>query len=374
MSTPAATRLRRAAAHVLSSPVMTSIVLAFGLGAIMISVTGASPTAAYTAMFEGAFTGSGLRNTLTRTIPLVGMALAIAVPFRAGIINLGAEGQMVIGGLAGALTAIHLDGPGWLVVPGSIAVGMLAGSAWAALSAFGQTAFQVPILITSLLLNWPARAITSYLVRFPFADPTVTSASTVQVPPSGQVPKLPIFGGVSITLLAILAIVVAAAVVNRKTVAGYETAMTGLNSRFSRYGGVDVPRQTVWVMLISGALSGFIGTYLITGEVLRFVDGDLVATGYAWTGLLVTLLARHRPGAILAAGAFFAALQVGGLGMQRTADVPGQLAQVLQAIVIVAIASRFVFAWPWSGRDATEPQPEPAYQPAPPDSVPVGEV
>jgi ABC-type uncharacterized transport system permease subunit len=372
--TGVAAGLRRAGGAVASSPAATSIVLAFLLGAVMIAVTGNSPLAAYGAMLEGAFSGSGLRNTVTRTLPIVGMALAIAVPFRAGIVNLGGEGQMVIGGLAGTLAAIHLDGPSWLVVPVSLAVGMLVGAAWAATSALGQTLFRVPILITSLLLNWPARAITSYLVRFPFADPTVTSASTVTVPPSGQIPRLPLFGGVSVVLIVVIGLVIAIAVVNRRTVPGYETAMTGLNSRFSRYGGVDVPGQTVSVMVVSGAIGGFVGTYLITGEIMRFVDGDLVATAYAWTGLLVTLLARHRPGAILAAGAFFAALQVGGQGMQRTAGVPWQLAQVLQAVVIVMIASRFVV--PRRRREAEPEEGEAtlAVQPAEPDSVPVAEV
>lgn len=326
-----------------SSPAAVSVVLAFVIGALIITATGQSPMAAYRAMFDGAFQGSGLRNTITRTLPIVGMALAISIPFRSGIINLGGEGQMVIGGLAGTLTAITLEGPAVIVIPVSFAVGMIVGALWAAVSAIGQVAFQIPILITSLLLNWPARAITSYLVRFPFADPTVTSASTVQVPASARVPKLPLFGGVSSVLLVVLLFVVLLAIVNRRTVVGYETRMTGSNARFSRYGGVAVPRQILGTMMASGALAGFVGTYLVTGEILRFMDGDLVATGYNWTGLLVTLLAQHRPFAILLAGAFFAALQVGGLGMQRTAGIPWQLAQVLQAIVIVALASRFAF-------------------------------
>ncbi len=370
--TRASTRIVRSLRLITQSPAAVSVVLAFAIGALIIAATGASPLDAYRAMFDGAFTGSGLRNTVTRTLPIVGMALAISIPFRSGIINLGGEGQMVIGGLAGTLTAISLDGPSIVVVPVSFAVGMIVGAMWAAVSAVGQVAFQVPILITSLLLNWPARAITSYLVRFPFADPTITSASTVQVPPSARVPKLPLFGGVSAVLLVVLLAVVVLAFVNRRTVVGYETAMTGANARFSRYGGVGVPRQVLGTMMASGAIAGFVGTYLVTGEILRFMDGDLVATGYNWTGLLVTLLAQHRPFAILLAGAFFAALQVGGLGMQRTAGVPWQLAQVLQAIVIVALASRFAFRARVRGPEpdgTAEPEPEPASGTLPPETT-----
>ncbi len=95
-------------------------------------------------------------------------------------------------------------------------------------------------------------------------------------------------------------------------------------------------------MIASGAIAGMIGTHLVVGETYRFLDGDLVVSGFAWTGLLVALLARHRPGPILAAGAFFAALQIGGLAMQRNVNVPWQIAQVLQAVVIIMIAGRFV--------------------------------
>jgi general nucleoside transport system permease protein len=362
----------RALGSIAYSPGATSIVLAFAVGAVMIAITGNSPFEAYGAMVEGALSGSGLRNTITRSLPIVAMGVALAVPFRAGIINLGGEGQLLVGGLAGTLVAIHLTGPTWFVVPVALLVGALFGAAWSALSAFGQTWLKLPILITSLLLNYPARALTGYLVRFPFADDTVSAASTVQVPITSRIPKLPIFGGISAILLAVLVLVALVALANSRTVPGYETAMSGANSRFSRYGGVQVTTQTVTTMLISGAIAGATGTYLVIGETLRFLDGDLVATQFAWTGLLVTLLARHRPWAILAAGLFFAALQSGGLAMQRTTDIPWQLSQVLQAVVIVAIASGFVFARR-SRSDEIE-DPLTAATTAEPDDAAIGEV
>jgi simple sugar transport system permease protein len=329
-------------ARLATSPVISSVVIAFLLGAVIIAITGKDPLFAYQEMLTGAVTGSGLRNTLGRAIPIVGMALALAITFRAGVINLGGEGQMVVGGLAGTLTAIYFPGPGVLVVPLSILTGMAAGAAWAMLPTFGQLRLRLPILITSLLLNYPARALTGYLVRFVFEDPLVTSASTVQVPEAHRMPKLPIFGGVSISLFVLVGVVAAVSYFNRRAVSGYEIGITGLNPRFARYGGVKVDRQTFRVMLVSGAVAGAIGTHLIISDTLRFLDGDLVVAGFAWTGLLVTLLAINRPWPILAAGAFFAALQSGGLAMQRTAEVPWQLAQVLQAVVIVALAARFV--------------------------------
>jgi ABC-type uncharacterized transport system permease subunit len=328
--------------RVLRHPVTFSIVLSFLIGAAIVGVTGTNPLLAFEEMFKGAVRGSGLRNTVGRMIPIVGMALAISIPFRSGVINLGGEGQMVVGGLAGTLTAIYTPGPSYLVIPLAMVAGMIAGAMWAAVPALGQTWLKLPILISSLLLNYPARALTGYMVRFPFADPTVTSSSTVPVPVANRIPKLPLFGGVSASLILLLVLLVGLAYFNRRTVPGYETRMTGLNSRFSRYGGVPVDRQVVWVMLASGGIAGMIGTHLVVGETFRFLDGDLVVSGFAWTGLLVTLLAVHRPWPILAAGFFFAALQIGGLAMQRNVDVPWQLAQVLQAVVIIMLAGRFV--------------------------------
>jgi simple sugar transport system permease protein len=337
----------------LASPVTFSIVAAFLLGGLIILVTGTNPLLAYTEMFDGAFTGSGLRNTVARMIPIVGMALAISIPFRAGVINLGAEGQMLFGGLAGTLTAIYTPGPSWMVITLAILTGSIVGALWGLLPAIGQTWLKLPILIVSLLLNYPARAITGYLVRFPFADPTVTSSSTVSVPQANRIPKLPLFGGISASIIILVVLLIGIALFNRRTVPGYETRMTGLNSRFSRYGGVAVDRQVLWVMMASGAISGLIGTHLVVGETYRFLDGDLVVSGFAWSGLLVTLLAMHRPGPMLAAGGFFAALQIGGLAMQRNIEVPWQLAQVLQAVVIIMLAGRFVIS-----RRKTETEPD----------------
>ncbi|HSJ27882.1 MAG TPA: ABC transporter permease, partial [Acidimicrobiia bacterium] len=243
-----------------TSPVAFSVLLAFAAGAAIVAITGQDPFLAYREMFVGAVSGSGLRNTLARSIPIIGMALAVSVAFRAGVINLGGEGQMVVGGLAGTVVAIYTPGPGALVIPLALLAGAVAGAAWALLPAFGQTRLALPILITSLLLNYVGRAITGYLVRFPLADVSVTLATTRQVPEANRMPKMPIFGGVSLSLLLVLLLVVVLAVFYSRSVVGYETRMAGYSGRFARYGGVAVERQTVGVMAVAGAIGGAIGT------------------------------------------------------------------------------------------------------------------
>lgn len=330
---------------VLSHPVTVALVVAFGLGGLIIAITGGAPVRAFAEMLTGAFTGNGLRNTLGRSIPIVGMALAVSLAFRAGILNLGGEGQMLVGALAGTMIAITMPGPGFLVVLLALAGGAAVGAMWALLAAFGQTHLQVPLLITSLLLNYVARAVTSYLVRFPFGEPGAAFATTVAVPESARIPRVDVLGTgrISISLLFVLALVVLLSVAYRRTVAGYESEMIGLSGPFSRYGGVDVRRHTIVIMAAAGAIGGAVGTHLVIGETFRYIDADMMSqTGFAWTGLMVALLALNRPWPILAAGVFFAGLQIGGFAMERSTGVSWQLAQVIQALVIVALVSRFV--------------------------------
>ena len=360
-------RVMRGLRRAWSNPVGFSLVFALAAGAAIVLLTGGNPLLAYQEMVLGATGQSGLRNTLNQAVPIIGMALAVSVAFRAGVINLGGEGQMVMGGLAGALVAIYLPGPGAVVVPLAMMAGAAAGMAWAMLPAFGQTRLRLPILITSLLLNYVARAVTGYLVRFPFLDDSVTLTSTRQIPETARVPKTALFGGVSLSLMLVAVLGGAAWLIYRRTVVGYETQMAGMNGAFARYGGIQVERQTVGVMAMAGAVGGMIGTHLIIGSAYRFIDGELVLSGLAWTGLLVSLLAANRPAFILLAGLLFAGLQIGGQAMQRNADVSWRLSQVLQAVIIVAVASRLTFRRWKRG-------PRPAELESDPASAAVGEV
>lgn len=362
--------MRERATAFVTSPVTMAMVVAFLFGGILIAITGANPFEAFSEMASGGLTGSGLRNSINRAIPVVGMALAVSVAFRAGILNLGGEGQMIAGGLAGSAAAIWIPGPGPLVVVLSMLVGAAVGALWALVSAIGQTRLKLPILITSLLLNYPARAITGYLVRFPLADEGSVLASTPLIPEDTRIPRLPLFGGVSFTLVVVIVLIGFAAYAYRRSVFGFETEMIGLNGRFSRYGGVGVEKRTLMAMAIAGAIAGMIGTHMVIGDSYRYVDGEFVAAGFAWTGLMVSLLAYNKPLPILAAGSFFAALQIGGLAMQRSSGVSWQLAQVIQAVVIVALSARIVIKW----RKRRDPAEAPPDLMPDPESVGVGEL
>ncbi|MPZ51446.1 MAG: ABC transporter permease [Acidimicrobiia bacterium] len=339
--------LRQRLPALLGHPVTLALVLAFGVSGVVIALTGGAPFIAFSEMLLGGFTGSGLRATLGRSIPIVGMALAFSLCFRAGILNLGGEGQMLVGALAGTMTTILVPGPGLLVVPLALVVGAVVGGLWALLPALGQTELQVPLLITSLLLNYVARSLNSYLVRYPFGEEGAAFASTVAVPETARIPKIEMLGGgVSISLLFVLGLVVFLSYLFGRSIFGYETKMAGISGPFARYGGVDVRRHTLVIMAAAGAIGGLVGTHLVVGETFRYVDADMLSqTGFAWTGLMVALLAFNRPVPILVAGLFFAGLQIGGFAMERHTDVSWQLAEVIQALVIVAVVSRLAIRW-----------------------------
>lgn len=317
-----------------NSPIILAIVGAFIFGIFLIRASGVDPFFALGEMATGSVQGSGLSNSLNRSIPLVGMGLAIAISFRAGILNLGAEGQMLFGGIAGTAVALHMPGPGIIVILTSIVAGAAAGSMWGFLSGIAQTHGRVPILITSLLMNYVARAIVGYLVNFPLAEPGSAVATTPALDPKTFIPKIP-GTRISVMVIAIVVVCIIFAWFLSRSVFGYETKMSGLSNAFAQYGGVNTVRRTLEVMIATGALSGAIGAYLILGDSHRFVDGEFVSAGYAWTGLMIALLAMNRPMFILLAGTFFAFLEIGGLAMQRNSNVSWHIAQVIEASVII---------------------------------------
>lgn len=361
-----------------SGPVPVSVLAALVIGAGFIALAGSSPGEGYGAMLSGSLTtGLGIADTTQRAISLVGMALAVSVAFRAGVLNLGTEGQMVLGGLAGGVVALSMPGPGPVVCVVACLAGAVAGAAWGAVAAVLHRWPGVPILLTTLLLNYPARYFASWMIRFPLKDPQSSQVATHTIDADRRIPLLAAqksdtgawladtFGRdhvltqlgrtVNWSLLVVLVLVLVVALMNRRTVYGYESGVNGHNPTFARYGGVAPHGMTTRTMLLSGAIAGLVGVmFTIGAPSVRLVDGALVATNYAWTGLLVALLALYRPGAVLLAGIFFAAIAAGSGAMGRELSMSPQIAAVIQGIVIVLIAFRVQPPQGWRRRIARD--------------------
>lgn len=355
----------------LMGPVPVSIVLAFIIGAGFIIIAGANPVDGYGSMLSGSLgTGIGIANTIQRAIPLIGMALAVAVAFRAGVLNLGMEGQMILGGLAGGLVALAMPGPGPLVALTACLVGALVGALWGVIAAAMQAGLGMPILLTTLLLNYPARYFASWVIRFPMKDPTSSQVATVPFDADSQISLiaapssalgqsllntlgkdnvLTVIGrSVNWSLIVVVALVLIVSFMNKRTVFGFESGLNGLNPAFTRYSGVRSGWMTARTMLLSGAIAGLVGTMFTIGAPnSRLLDGQLFNTNYAWTGLLVALLALYRPSGVVIAGIFFAAITAGSGVMGRDLMLSPQIAAVIQGIVIVLIAFRVQLPQRW---------------------------
>jgi simple sugar transport system permease protein len=319
-------------------PVITATAFAIIVGGILVFVSGANPFEAYFQILVGALKPGNLPNTLNWAVPLVGMTLVAAIPFRGGMINLGGDGQMVIGGLVAALVPLYLPAPGPVLTIAALTAAAIAAGLYAALAAWGEARHGIPTLISSLLLSYPAVGVASYIVGFPLRDTTTGLAQTMMIPEGARLPV--ISGPLNAGFLIIAAIAALVIFVDRKTVFGYELRMRGANLRFAAYGGVPLGRQSIQVMFASGAIAGLVGAIIVLGSQFRFTDGALLTPAYTWSGLMAALLAAGEPIGAICGGLFFAALQTGGFAMQRETSVPRVLAIVLQSIIILFLAIR----------------------------------
>ncbi len=327
---------------------LVAILIGFAAGAVAIAVTGAPIGETYAQMWKGAF-GSFyfFTSTLARATPIIFIGLGIALAFRAGFFNLGAEGQMVLGAVAAALTAIYLPGPGWLKLIAALIAGMAAGGLWSLFAAVLDARFKVDLLISTLLLNYIATLFAGYLVTEPFKDTTGSAAmaQTMMIEKSAWLPKL--FPGMSLHAGFVIAIVavILLYVVFRFSVFGYEVKMLGQNPLFAAYGGVRRTKVMLYSMLASGGLAGLAGTVEVLGTHYRFIDGALTAPNFAWTGLMAALLANSHPLGTACAAFLLAALQTGAMGMERNTDVPLEISGVIQAVLILFISAKFSYTW-----------------------------
>ncbi|MFI8714846.1 ABC transporter permease [Brevibacillus brevis] len=329
-----------------------AVVIGLLTGALVIAAVGESILGTYQEMWKGAF-GSFyfLTSTLARATPIMLIALGLSLAFRAGVFNLGAEGQMVLGAVSAALVAIYLPAPGMIKIVAGIFAGMAVGGFWALLPGFMEARFRIPLLISTLLFNYIAVLFASYLVTEPFRDRSGSAAlaQTVMLEKSAWLPKL--FAGMSVHAGFLFAIVAALLLfwVLRFTPFGYEVKMLGQNSLFAQYGGINRIRVMLTGMFASGGLAGLAGTVEVMGAHYRFVDGALTVPGFAWTGLMAALLANSHPLGIIVTSILLAAFQTGAMGVERNTDVPVELASVIQAVLILFISAKFSYDW-WKKR------------------------
>jgi len=326
---------------------LVSVVCGFLVGAIAIVAAGADPLVAYGALFAGAFTNhNALAETLVSTTPYLGLGLAVALGFRAGLFNIGAEGQFYIGSLAGTFVAYSIHGlPPVLEVPLGLIAGMAGGALWASIAGGLKARFGAHEVITTIMLNYVSFLVASYLVdtKGLMLAPDVSTPRTPDVDPSAVLPVILAGSRLHVGfILALLAVPVVWFLIERTTI-GFRLRAVGFNQGAARAAGISVGRTIVLTMALSGALAGFAGIVEVLG--VNYHMTDTVAAGYGFDAIAVALLARSNPWGVLPAAFLFGALHNGAGFMQLETQISSDLISIVQASVIIFVAAPVIVGW-----------------------------
>ncbi|MEQ9688584.1 MAG: ABC transporter permease [Bauldia litoralis] len=324
-----------------------SVVLALAIGAIVMLATGVgfgSIGQSYLALFTGSVGSvNAISETLTAAAPLTLAGLGIALGFRAGLFNIGAEGQLILGGIAAVAVGFALtDTPAWIHLPLALLAGALAGAAWAAIAGWLKAATGAHEVITTIMLNLIALRLVDYLLRNPpIQKPGRADPISQSVLPSAELPRLLTWIDPNLRVHAgILLVLAAVAIVYWllfRTTKGFEFRAAGANPDAARYAGMRSGLIIVLVMATAGALAGLAGANQVLGVLGRASPG--FSGGAGFDAIAVALLGRSHPVGVLLAGLLFGALQAGGREMQVAAGVSIDLISIIQALVIVFMAA-----------------------------------
>jgi ABC-type uncharacterized transport system permease subunit len=346
-------------------PVLTAL-LAFVLGGLVVLITGHDPIATYKAIFEGTgfqwlfpwVTGSdrttaalNLQQTLILTTPLILTGLAVAFAFRAGLFNIGGQGQYTVGGIAAVWVGSSFAGmPGFLHIVLAIVAACLAGAAWAGIAGLLKATVGANEVISTIMLNYTALWIGFYL--FSQGGPLQNSRD-VSLPVSNDIvdaAHLPVWWGDPVLqglhigiFIALVAVVIFWALLNRSTI-GYEVRAVGLNPEAARYGGMSVAKNYVLVMAVCGVFAGLAGSMDVLGWQYRIATNDIQVSTIGFLGIAVALLGRNTAIGTVAAGLLFGGLLSG--TSQRNLDptvfepeLAANLTTLIQGLVVLIVSA-----------------------------------
>ncbi|NTU85279.1 MAG: ABC transporter permease [Chloroflexales bacterium] len=330
------------------SPLLVPVLAVFTalvLGALLIGLTGGDWLTAYIGLWQGSF-GSprAVADTLVRSTPYVICGLGVAIAFKAGLFNVGAEGQLYMGALCAVLVGTTLRLPPIFHIPLGIVAGALGGAAWASIAGVLKARTGAHEVINTIMLNYIALRLTDWLIksRAPLLLGDLADTSSSRTPFIADSFKLPgIVMGDTTTLhlgmvLAVGLVFLVAWFLNRTTV-GFELRTTGTNPNAARYAGMSVPRMIVLAMALSGALAGIAGAGEVMG--VRYAVSTDFITGVGFDAIAVALLARSNPIGILFAGILWGGLLTGARLMQVRAGLSIDVIKIVQALIIIFIAA-----------------------------------
>ncbi len=330
---------------------VVSIAAALSVSGLLIVIASGNPLEAYGAMLQGAAGSVGsLATSGVRTTPILLTGLAVAISFRAGVFNVGAEGQLYLGAAFATVVAVAPLGlPGFIHVPLALLAGFVGGALWVVIPAYLRAYRGVSEVVTTLMLNFVGIYLISYLIdpiTGPIGERNASYAQSALIQGTAQLPVMISGTSLHAGLLLAIGLAVALQILLRYTGLGFRLRMLGGNPTAARFTGMNSSRQIVIAMLISGGIAGLAGAGEVMGLRMRLYDH--FSPGYGYDGIAVALLANSSPLGVILSASFFGALRAGANAMQQATGIETSLVLIIQALTIL-----FVILGPLRGWVAT---------------------
>ncbi|MFN2145134.1 MAG: ABC transporter permease [Anaerolineales bacterium] len=347
-----------------------AVLAALAVGAVMLILLGANPLEAFGALLEGAFgSTNALADTVVKATPLLLVGLGICISFRGNVINIGGEGQMIVGALAAtALGLAFPEWPGFVMITLAMVLGFLGGALWGGIPGALKAYFGVNEILSTIMMNAIAVQLMNFLLAGPMIDPVMADRDS-QIPQTARLAQafdLPRLIPTRLHLGALIAVILAVVVyiLLWRTTIGYRIRAVGENPHASRYAGIDVKKQVVLALLLSGAFAGLAGAVQVFGVNHRMItDGS--ATGFTgsagFNGIVAALFGQLHPLGTIPASFLFGALLVGANKLQRVVQVPSAVITALNGLVVIFVVSSEI----WRRRRETKRSTEAAIEPNP---------
>jgi len=322
---------------------LCAIVFALLVSSILILIMGLDLKVAYIALIKGAFgSKNAIGETLTKMIPLIFTALSYALAKRCGMINLGAEGQLYMGGLCSALVALNLQVPSFIHIPLCIIAGFVGGGLWGMLAGALKLKFGASEMITTIMLNYIAQYFVNFCVDSVVREPGGVIPQSAKMAETAQLPRLisgtRVHAGIFIAIICVILYFIFL----WRTRQGFETRVVGLNPEAARYAGFNTKFRSLMAMFLAGGVAGMAGLTEILGIQIRVYKN--FSPSYGFDGIAAALLGRNTPMGIVLSSGLFGALRSGSNQMQIDAGVPAAMVSVIQALVILFVIGSGYFA------------------------------
>ena len=318
------------------------------LGAVMLLFLKVNPIEAYKALWDGSFGSSNaFAETLVKATPLLLVGLGICISFRADVINIGGEGQMIIGAILATWVGLTFTGlSGWVVIPLALLAGFLGGAVWGGIPGMLKAYFRVNEILSTVMMNAIAVQMMNFVLHGPMMDPAQAELAS-KIPQTARLLeafRLARWAPTRLHMGALIAVGLAILVyiLLWRTTLGYRIRAVGQNPHASRYAGINVPRHVVVALLLSGAFAGLAGAIQVYGVNYRMItDGSASGfTGSAgFNGIVAALFGQLHPIWSIPASVLFGALLVGANSMQRVVQVPSAFVTALNGLVVVFVVS-----------------------------------